>query len=411
MRRGLLLFVCSLIATAGLAAEDWRWQGTAAPGRYGDFPETGRFAASNSFPVESRVEVENTETGERTTVFITRGLDEAGLLMVLSPHAARELGMHDDGTAEVRVRRAERLTRPPRLRDPEAAFSRDPDRNPLAALAPPAEEDPSPPSAEQEPAPPTAELERPDPEQLPVIPVPEDEPRIDEPREVVELIPEPAPEPAPEVELAPLLEPEPEPAPPEHKPRVQPRFEIAIDEDEFPYPEVFEPEDPLAEDLPEIATRPPHPVSPPVVPDELTEPVEPVEPVEPPTEKLPEPAPEPEEVPTVEPLEALPPELFPPEPAEEPEEMAVEEIDRIRVHDELESGKFYVQLGAFRSREGAGALVARLDERLPSTVIAAQVDEEPLYRVYVGPLSEDEVGATLYTMRRRGYRDAFVTRP
>ncbi len=398
MRRGLLLFVCSLVVTASLAAEDWRWQGTAASGRYGDFPDTGRFAASNSFPVESRVEVENTETGQRTTVFITRELDEAGLLMVLSPNAARELGMRDDGTTEVRVRRAERLIRPPRLRDPEAAFSRDPDRNPLAALDSPTEEAPPPPPAEQEPLPPTAERERPDPERLPAIPVPEDEPGIEEPRKVVELIPEPDPEPepepepelepVPEVELAPLREPDPEPVPPEHQPRVQPRFEITIDEDEFPYPEAIEPEDPLAEDLPEIATRPPQPVSPRVVPDEIAEPWEPVEPAEPPTEERPEP---------------LPPDAFPPEPTEE--------IDRVRIHDELESGKFYVQLGAFRSREGAGALVARLDERLPSTVVAAQVDEEPLYRVYVGPLEEDEVGAALYTMRRRGYRDAFVTRP
>jgi hypothetical protein len=35
-------------------------------------------------------------------------------------------------------------------------------------------------------------------------------------------------------------------------------------------------------------------------------------------------------------------------------------------------------------------------------------EDGTLYRVLVGPLSDDEKGATLYRVRARGHRDAFV---
>ena len=390
MRRGAWVLVCALLIPFGAPAEEWRWEGIAAPGRYGDFPEFGRFAASNSFPIDSRVEVENIATGRRTTVFITRGLDEEGLLLLVSPDAARALGLADDGTTQVRIRRSRPIAQLTRPHGIEPALS-DPVTDPLAARAAPevaVEPEETPPRVRPEiiiedPAiadEPVDEL--PDPiAELPLIPVP----------------PDPEPEPDPE------LEPERSPMPP-----------VLMTEPEV---EIFEPDLRIVEEEPEIA-EPPEPEPP--VDDVIVEQPEVatrrVRPDAPPPVDEPAVIPEPDAPPPDEALPELPPadEVLPAEPDEPPEPVIVEEpppVEDPAAAERLEPGGYYVQLGAFRSREGAGRLVAGIEPRYPTTVVATQTNGEPLYRVYLGPLAEDEAGAALYTARRRGYQDAFVTQP
>ncbi len=393
MRRALFVLMCALVVAGGALAEDWRWEGTAAPGRYGDFPRSGRFAASNSFPVDTQIEVENIETGRKTTVFVISGLDEKGLLLLLSSDAAREIGVADDGTTEVRARRTRRVSQPPLLRHPEAALSPDPDRNPLAALMSREEE-----AAWDEAVPDT---EAPDSavavDEMPRIPVPEGfeldpEPELQleelpetEPPELVEEPVEPADEP-PAIEVRPpVAVPEPAPVPKEPiAPEVSVRERLTEDL-ELTEPELTEPDRPeveLPDAAPEVATRRPLPETPDdeviVDPEELAP-------------ELKEYAPEVAEQPSV---------VAEPDPAED-----------VAVSGYLEPGRFYVQLGAFRSREGASTLLAGVDRRYPSAVVRTRLNGEPLYRVYLGPLREDEAGAALYTVRRRGYRDAFITQP
>lgn len=66
---------------------------------------------------------------------------------------------------------------------------------------------------------------------------------------------------------------------------------------------------------------------------------------------------------------------------------------------------YYLQVGAFSDPQGAQAAVTRLGADFPVKVVPSAGD---IYRVYVGPLEEDERGAVLYLVRARGYRDAFL---
>ena len=439
-----------LVGTA--AAEGRRWEGTAAPGRYGEFPESGNFAASNSFPVNSRIEVEHLETGRRTTVFVTRELDETGVLVLLSPDAAREIGLERDAGAEVRVRRVDRAAPLSRTRGPEAALSPDPDRNPLAALSIPPEDraavDPEAPPVEPEPGEPELEPARAPRalSELPRIPVPDEPSEVDPPTkdtvttptpEEIEAMPDPVTDPViaiDEEEFAELAR-EPIDDEPELglRPRVSerpsPEDRALPDEPVSDEPVEEEPEEP--ED-PEVAARrtAPDADAPHLDPSlELEETVDP-EPDAVPAAPKPDPDaaveareeddvpefPGPDAVLSLEPSDERPPEgpvtlepIEPPvdaEPAPAPTSPTEPTVTGV-----LEPGQYYVQLGAFKSREGAGVLVSGLDTRYPSTIVDGRLNGRQVYRVYLGPLAEDEAGAALYTVRRRGYRDAFVTQP
>ena len=442
MKRGLWAALCMLLLVGTAAAEGRRWEGTAAPGRYGEFPESGNFAASNSFPVNSRIEVEHLETGRRTTVFVTRELDETGVLVLLSPDAAREIGLERDAGAEVRVRRVDRAAPPSRTRGPEAALSSDPDRNPLAALSiPPADRAPAD-RAAADPEVPLVEPEQDAPEleparapralsELPRIPVP-DEPSdpvtdpviaIDE-EEFAELAREPSDD-EPELGLRPRVSER--PSAEDRAPPDEPVSDEAVSDE----PVEKEPE------APEVAARrtapdadAPH-LAPSLEFEETVDPGPDAVPADPKPDPDPDVAveareeddvpefPGPDAVLSLEPSDERPPEgpvtvepIEPPVDAEPaPAPVPPSEPSEPTVTGVLEPGQYYVQLGAFESREGAGVLVSGLDTRYPSTIVDGRLNGRQVYRVYLGPLSEDEAGAALYTVRRRGYRDAFVTQP
>ena len=114
---------------------------------------------------------------------------------------------------------------------------------------------------------------------------------------------------------------------------------------------------------------------------------------EPPEEEVPRAA---EAPPAGEPAEEAPPAV-----AREPE-TAPEELP---LSPTLPGDGYYLQVGAFRDPEGARAAVNRLGEDFPVKVVPSDGD---MYRVFVGPLEEDERGAVLYLVRARGYRDAFL---
>jgi cell division septation protein DedD len=77
----------------------------------------------------------------------------------------------------------------------------------------------------------------------------------------------------------------------------------------------------------------------------------------------------------------------------------------------LESGSYYLQLAAFRDTSGARELVGDLEPRYPVAVLETEREgEAPVYRVFIGPLTEDERGSVLFWFRNRGFGDAFVRR-
>ncbi len=192
-----------------------------------------------------------------------------------------------------------------------------------------------------------------------------------------------------------------------------------------------------APDVPEDedmeADRPPAEVETRVVLSEEPEEAEPAEPEEaepaddaPETTEQPaEPADEaPEEEPYIvnggrsfrlEPAEPRAPEvpdpIDEPEPEPEPEPRVAARADEmLPIVDSLVSDRYYLQIGAFETPAGARAAVDNLGARYPRAVTRAGTETQTVYRVFVGPLNEDEKGSAQLWFRSRGYGDAFVRR-
>jgi hypothetical protein len=72
------------------------YEGIAVRGRSGEFPSEGYYAASNSFPRNSLVEVRNPSTGATIEVIIVSGISEPGLFMILSDEASSAPGRYPE---------------------------------------------------------------------------------------------------------------------------------------------------------------------------------------------------------------------------------------------------------------------------------------------------------------------------
>ncbi len=467
MKRHIRIVLVLLLGAVLSAHAQSTWEGNAAVGGFGEFPDEGFYAASNSFPQNQVIEVTNLETGETVDVIVAKRVDQPGVFLVLSSDAARELGVQRGESARVQARpsaAAAGVVRP----GAERALSRDPDVNPAATLG---EEElyPAPlaraeEEAEEAPAP------EPEPEPEPE-PVPEPEPaprarsgvgggvgttatRLADPRRAPDI--GRAEPPAP-VETVPA--PVPAAGPPSERNEVEEALRVVRERfpgrDRFPPPRedgvatflatpsredeeldfgdrVARVPDPpaevagerpaaeylgrLAPPLEDVSADLPGAGEPSAVAEEATE--------ETAEESLP-PAIRPEderraEVPedavvTLEPAEARPPDK-PAEPegeeppaeaavAEEPEAEPAEELPLVR---SLDRSRFYLQVGAYSTPGSARAAVEQLRSQYPTEVLADGGDERTLYRVLVGPLNEDERGSVLYFVRAMGYRDAFI---
>jgi hypothetical protein len=85
------------------------WEGTAAVGE--NLPENGPYLATNSFPVNTLVDVVNLENNKSATLIVSAPLDDSRLLALLSKDAADSIGLSSVG----RIRMKER--------DDQAAYS------------------------------------------------------------------------------------------------------------------------------------------------------------------------------------------------------------------------------------------------------------------------------------------------
>ncbi|GHV45205.1 lipoprotein [Spirochaetia bacterium] len=126
-----LIFIAAALLTLTNASV---WEGAAAAAPLGDLPDEGYYAATNSFPRNTVVDILNLETGKSIRVIVAAGLDTPGLLAVLSREAAASIGLQSRLIGRIR------MTQPS---DP-IAFSRfteglatsgDPDYDPQAMVA------------------------------------------------------------------------------------------------------------------------------------------------------------------------------------------------------------------------------------------------------------------------------------
>jgi hypothetical protein len=75
---------------------------------------------------------------------------------------------------------------------------------------------------------------------------------------------------------------------------------------------------------------------------------------------------------------------------------------------DLGKGAYYVQVGVFRSGQGAAQAISGLTPNYPLSFQELASKDSTLYRVYVGPIRKDESGVVMVKLKSMGFKDAFV---
>jgi len=96
-------FLCLIIAAFLLFPASSPWEGAAAVAPAGVIPETGRYVATNSFPLHTIVEIRNIENNRSTHAIVVKGLDSPGLLALVSLEVAQIIGMRSGSISRVRM--------------------------------------------------------------------------------------------------------------------------------------------------------------------------------------------------------------------------------------------------------------------------------------------------------------------
>jgi hypothetical protein len=98
-----IILVLITVAALLILVNASEWEGSATSSVGADFPEAGFFAATGSFPRNTVVDITNLENNKTIRVIITGGLDNPGLLAVLSPDAAEAIGLQARSIGRVRM--------------------------------------------------------------------------------------------------------------------------------------------------------------------------------------------------------------------------------------------------------------------------------------------------------------------
>ncbi|WP_319563229.1 SPOR domain-containing protein [Marispirochaeta sp.] len=427
-RTQVTVFIIMMLLAVPLISQS-EWEGTTAMGRYGEFPSSGLYGASNSFPRNTLVEVSNLETGLTTTVLIVDRLEDPGLFLLLSRDAAENLGIQDDQIVRSRVRLADNSGRLS-ITDSDRPYHPDPETNPGSedellfldryAETPETDSAPTPPVPLAAPLADSEELSQepegqPEPETVPQTPPPAVVAEVEAEKEVSPVAPETSELPSEGPIVEELVASAPEDAGMD-LPLAEPELKdqtaavgvsdnlygaVAPGEEELavsdlPVPEETEREAAIAEQFP--LPQPPYNgeeesfVA--AVPSLIEEPEIEEEIAAAPAE---EEVPPGETVVVLEPAEPRPPETEPEAEAARP--------SAVPVAMQTDPESLYLQLGVYTSPVSAETTAARFKGTYPVMVLN---QNNAYYKVLVGPLSPDESGALLMNFKAKGFRDAFI---
>ena len=397
-------------------AEEQSWEGNAAVIRKGEFDSEGLFAASDSFPKNTLLQIENPQNAKTVQVTVVERINGNGnVFLLLSEQAAAALGLSASEVIRVKARVLLAAGGAERNGSQDQTRSLDSDVNPAAALAglsaattTPAETPavPSAPAAEAPEAPALSAADR----RLQELASRQPQKQLFLPRRdsgAFALREETPPETAP---IAPAAVAE-IPAPPPEQPVVQ---EAPVAE-QAPLPAQAAEELPLAEaavaetaTAEEAAREEPPALSLGATATSAADTPEWAAPA-PSAPAAEEPA-----VPTVAPPAAVaaPAPALPPSPAAEASEAppTVAAVPAAPEPSALVRRSFYLQLGAYSTRSLAEKLAKEVSAYARYTVAVqpAASGARQLYKVLIGPLNRDESGTLLYQFRARGFKDAFV---
>lgn len=125
----LTAIMLSLI-TLSVAFAETVWEGSAAMSRYGEFPVNGLYGASNSFPVNTIISVENPKNKKTIEIIIVNSLSDKNLFLLLSKDVSEYLDIKQDEIIPVKAKIVKEVTLP---RMSEKVSNTDPDNNPSSA--------------------------------------------------------------------------------------------------------------------------------------------------------------------------------------------------------------------------------------------------------------------------------------
>ncbi len=140
MMRRPILIICILVSAAVFSSAQNQWDGSAIVGDKDEFPSDGLYAASDTFPERSVVELTNPRSGETVRVTVTHGIDGSGLFMALSDEAAEALGIESRFPVQIRARQISVPDITSMGAREDFPYNPDPDINPSAGVAEPSEE-------------------------------------------------------------------------------------------------------------------------------------------------------------------------------------------------------------------------------------------------------------------------------
>jgi hypothetical protein len=98
-KRIVLLITLSLFTVTVLSS----WEGAATVAPEGELPAVGFFIATNSFPRNIVVDITNIETNKTTRAIVANGLDNPGLLAIISREAAELIGIRRGSISTIKI--------------------------------------------------------------------------------------------------------------------------------------------------------------------------------------------------------------------------------------------------------------------------------------------------------------------
>jgi len=418
-KRIVLLTALSLFAVTVLSS----WEGAAAIAPEGELPAVGLYVATNSFPKNIVVDVTNLETNKTIRVIVANGLDNPGLLAIISREAAELIGMRRGSVSTIRMSQP---TEPVAyLRFAERAASGTPSNYSGDVITeelyredtykPPVQAKETPvngitgPSYVLEPEWRTrgaVPFSPGTPADNIVNPVPvekKEEPPVSIPEEKVEEKPEYIAEPVPEEKVEEKPEYIAEPVP-EEKVEEKPEY-IA---EPVPEEKVEEKPEYIAEPVPEEKVE--------EKPEYIAEPERIVEVPPPAREFILKPA---EERPPENTIYGIDPAYIIPgitvaPPSKEPEKPVLSPIIDPPVIDNafsvptitrLDRGWYYVQIASFERPESVESALGQIDRSYKPVVYLAN---DATYCILFGPLNQGESAAILQRFKSIGYKKAFI---
>jgi len=128
-------FLLFALLTTGAISSDEIWEGNATQIRRGEFESEGYYAASNSFPNGTVIEVENIRNGKSIEVTVLKRIgNNPNLFLLLSNQAAQRLGINKGDVERVRVMIVPDFGSDVQAGAEELTSSQDPDINPNVGL-------------------------------------------------------------------------------------------------------------------------------------------------------------------------------------------------------------------------------------------------------------------------------------